>query len=89
MKDPADTLAWNLNAYRKSFENASVRFVLAFPDVYEIGMSHLGTSVALSSVERAEGVMADRVYAPWPDYEEELEKLPGNPERDRKRAAPL
>ncbi|MGA2401084.1 MAG: TIGR03960 family B12-binding radical SAM protein [Syntrophobacteraceae bacterium] len=61
-----------LNAYHKSFESASVRFALAFPDVYEIGMSHLGLKLLYHQLNQARGVMADRVYAPWPDYEKKL-----------------
>ncbi|MDR3557116.1 MAG: TIGR03960 family B12-binding radical SAM protein [Syntrophobacteraceae bacterium] len=69
---PGRYIGLEMNAYRKSFEDASVRFVLAFPDVYEIGMSHLGLKLLYHQLNRAEGVMADRVYAPWPDFEEKL-----------------
>lgn len=69
---PGRYVGLELNAYHKSFENASVHFVLAFPDVYEIGMSHLGLQLLYRQLNEAEGVMADRVYAPWPDYEEVL-----------------
>jgi radical SAM family uncharacterized protein/radical SAM-linked protein len=69
---PGRYVGLELNACFKSFESASVRFVLAFPDVYEIGMSHLGLQLLYDLLNRAEGVMADRVYAPWPDYEAKL-----------------
>lgn len=69
---PGRYVGLECNAYRKSFEEASVRFVLAFPDVYEIGMSHLGVQLLYHQLNRTDGVMADRVYAPWPDYEEQL-----------------
>jgi radical SAM family uncharacterized protein/radical SAM-linked protein len=69
---PGRYIGLELNAYRKSFEDAAVRFALAFPDVYEIGLSHLGVQLLYHQLNRAEGVMADRVYAPWPDYEENL-----------------
>ena len=69
---PGRYVGLELNAYHKSFEDASVRFVLAFPDVYEIGMSHIGLQLLYHQLNVAEGVMADRVYAPWPDYEEAL-----------------
>ena len=71
---PGRYIGLELNAYRKSFEDASVRFVLAFPDVYEIGMSHLGLQLLYHQLNGAEAVMADRVYAPWPDYEETLKR---------------
>ena len=74
VEKPGRYIGLELNAYRKSFEDASVRFALAFPDVYEIGLSHLGVQLLYHQLNQAEGVMADRVYAPWPDYEEKLKK---------------
>jgi radical SAM family uncharacterized protein/radical SAM-linked protein len=49
-----------------------VRFVLAFPDVYEVGMSHLGFQILYSILNDVEWAAAERVYAPWPDREETL-----------------
>ncbi|MGO9315231.1 MAG: TIGR03960 family B12-binding radical SAM protein [Syntrophobacteraceae bacterium] len=72
VEKPGRYIGLEVNAYRKSFERASVRFALAFPDVYEIGLSHLGLQLLYHQLNRAQGVMADRVYAPWPDYEEKL-----------------
>ncbi len=72
---PGRYMGLELNACRKSFKDASVRFVLAFPDVYEIGMSHLGLQLLYNQLNGAEGVMADRVYSPWPDYERELRSV--------------
>jgi radical SAM family uncharacterized protein/radical SAM-linked protein len=60
------------NSHCKSFEEASARFVLAFPDVYEVGLSHLGLRLLYHVLNRDDRVMADRVYAPWPDFEERL-----------------
>jgi radical SAM family uncharacterized protein/radical SAM-linked protein len=72
VEKPGRYIGLEVNACRKSFESASVRFVLAFPDVYEIGFSHLGLQLLYHQLNAAEGVMADRVYAPWPDYEAKL-----------------
>jgi len=72
VEKPGRYIGLELNACLKSFENASIRFVLAFPDVYEIGLSHLGLQLLYHQLNQAEGVMADRVYSPWPDYEEKL-----------------
>ena len=72
VEKPGRYIGLELNAYRKSFDDAEVRFALAFPDVYEIGLSHLGVQLLYHQLNQAEGVMADRVYAPWPDYEEKL-----------------
>ena len=47
-------------------------FVLAFPDVYEIGMSHLGLQVLYGVMKNVPWIAPERVYAPWPDLEELL-----------------
>lgn len=72
VEKPGRYVGLELNAYRKSFEDASVRFALGFPDIYEIGMSHIGLQLLYHQLNQTEGVMADRVYAPWPDYEDKL-----------------
>lgn len=52
--------------------DADFRFVLAFPDVYEVGMSHLGLKILYEILNRVPWIAAERVYAPWPDMEEVL-----------------
>ncbi|MEA5113235.1 MAG: TIGR03960 family B12-binding radical SAM protein [Geobacteraceae bacterium] len=49
-----------------------VRFVLAFPDVYEVGMSHLGSQILYSILNGIGWAAAERAYAPWPDREEAM-----------------
>jgi len=51
---------------------ARVRTVLAFPDAYEIGMSHIGLAVLYEVVNTLDGFTAERVFMPWPDMEERL-----------------
>lgn len=63
-------LEWN--TVRKSWDDSDVRWVLAFPDVYEVGFSHLGLKLLYRILNSADGVLSDRVYAPWPDMEEKL-----------------
>jgi radical SAM family uncharacterized protein/radical SAM-linked protein len=53
-------------------DSPEIRFVLAFPDVYEVGMSHLGFQILYDILNRSEWLAAERVYAPWPDREEQL-----------------
>ena len=55
-----------------------VSFALAFPDVYEVGMSHLGLQILYAVLQQHEWLATERVYAPWPDREEQLrrERLP-------------
>lgn len=50
-------------------EEADVRIALAFPDVYEVGMSYLGFKILYNIINNMEGVAAERVYAPWTDME--------------------
>ncbi len=50
----------------------ALRFILAFPDVYEIGMSHLGLQVLYGVLKEQAWIMPERAYAPWPDLEASL-----------------
>lgn len=76
------------NARRKSFDDAEVRFALAFPDVYEVGLSHLGLRLLYQQLNTLQGVMADRVYAPWFDFEQQLRDS-GEPLRAIESGRPL
>ena len=51
---------------------ARARVCLAFPDVYDIGMSHLGTKILYGLLNHVEGIACERVFAPWLDMEKEL-----------------
>ena len=55
-------------SFNKSFEDARLRFAFAFPDKYEIGISNLGLRVLYNQVNTHPDYMADRVYAPEPDF---------------------
>lgn len=59
-------------------EQAELRFALCFPDVYEIGMSHMGGKILYHVLNGMEGVACERLFAPWPDMEAVLreEHLP-------------
>jgi radical SAM family uncharacterized protein len=56
----------------KDWESCDVRWALAFPDTYEIGMSNLGLAILYDLLNAANGVLAERVYAPWVDMEQAL-----------------
>lgn len=60
------------NAVRKPWEKTTLRMVLAFPDLYEIGMSHQGLQILYHIVNRRPEYLAERVYAPDRDLEELL-----------------
>ena len=55
----------------KDFDKAKVRFALAFPDKYEIGISNLGVRVLYELINNHPDYMCDRVYAPEPDFKPE------------------
>ncbi len=57
---------------KKDPARMQVRFALAFPDVYEVGMSHLGSKILYEAMNRPDDVYCERVYAPWPDMEKQL-----------------
>ncbi|MCC7430561.1 TIGR03960 family B12-binding radical SAM protein, partial [bacterium] len=62
----------------KDFNSVEVRMCLAFPDVYDIGMSHLGTKILYSILNKNPKILVERAFTPWIDMEKELRerKLP-------------
>src|SRR5512137_1305759 len=69
---PSRYIAAEWNSVAKDPAQAEVRVALAFPDVYEIGMSHLGLKILYQLLNDQAEVMAERVYAPWLDAETRL-----------------
>jgi len=67
VEKPSRYIDHELNSLHKSFSANPVRFVFAFPDAYELGISHLGIKILYSIVNSLSGVMADRAYLPWID----------------------
>ncbi len=74
VKKPSRYIGNEFNGSCKSWDAAGLKVALAFPDLYEIGMSHHGLHVLYGALNRQEGVLADRVYAPDKDLEELLQK---------------
>ena len=64
---PARYIGNELNSIKKEKEHVAIRFAMCFPDVYEIGMSHLGIQILYDMFNRMDGVWCERVYSPWPD----------------------
>ena len=69
---PARYLGGEYLSVVKPTDQVAVRMCLAFPDVYDIGMSHLGTKILYSLLNKREGIYAERVFTPWVDMEDEL-----------------
>lgn len=78
MQKPGRYLGGEEQAIVKDHAGLACRFVLAFPDLYEIGMSHLGTRILYDLVNQAEDLCCERAFSPWSDMEAELRarKLP-------------
>ena len=58
----------------KDTEKVDIRFAMCFPDVYEIGMSHLGIQILYDMFNRREDVWCERVYSPWVDLDQIMRK---------------
>lgn len=67
VEKPARYIGNEVNSVVKDKSEISVRFAMCFPDVYEIGMSHLGIQILYSMLNEWEDVWCERVYSPWPD----------------------
>ncbi|SFA75471.1 radical SAM family uncharacterized protein [Acetitomaculum ruminis DSM 5522] len=63
-----------INSIKKNPEHVDIRFAICFPDVYEIGMSHLGIQILYDMFNKREDVYCERVYSPWVDLDKILRK---------------
>lgn len=69
VEKPARYLGNEWGAVRKNWDSVPVRLALAFPDLYEVGMSHLGSKILYQILNRREDALCERVFAPAPDME--------------------
>ena len=78
VEKPARYIGGEVNSVMKDKEKIDIRFAMCFPDVYEIGMSHLGIQILYDMFNRREDVWCERVYSPWTDLDEIMrrEKIP-------------
>lgn len=67
VEKPARYIGGEVNAVMKDRDAADIRFCMCFPDVYEIGMSHLGIQILYDMFNQREDIWCERVYSPWPD----------------------
>ena len=65
-------------------DQADLRFALCFPDVYEIGMSHLGSRILYHVLNAMDGVRCERCFAPWTDMEQALREAAFAPGKRRR-----
>lgn len=69
---PVRYLGHEINSIRKDPSGARLKFCLAFPDAYEVGMSHLGIQILYHILNGKKGVACERAFAPWVDMEKIL-----------------
>ena len=78
VRKPARYTGGEYNAVYKDKSQVDLRFAFCFPDIYEIGMSHLGSKILYGLLNSMEGVWCERAYAPFLDMEEQM-RMRGQP----------
>lgn len=78
VQKPGRYAGGELNQVVKDWSQTPLRVLLAFPDVYDLGMSNLGLAILYDILNREPDVVAERVFSPWPDMEEAM-RLSGIP----------
>ena len=78
IEKPARYIGNEVNMVVKNPQEVEVRFCMCFPDVYEIGMSHLGIQIIYDMLNQREDTYCERVYSPWPDLDKVMreQKIP-------------
>ena len=69
VEKPSRYVGGELNQVIKNPEDVDIRFAFCFPDVYEVGMSHLGTRILYHTINERKDTYCERVFTPWPDME--------------------
>jgi len=72
VEKPGRYIGGEVNALRRDPASCRLRFALAFPDAYEVGMSHLGLQILYSVLGNRPEILVERCFAPWPDMEQRL-----------------
>ena len=66
---PARYIGNEINITKKDLDKIDIRFAMCFPDVYEIGMSHLGIQILYDMFNKRDDTYCERVYSPWVDLD--------------------
>ncbi len=69
VEKPARYIGGEFNSCIKDKNKVDIRYAFCFPDVYEVGMSHLGTRILYYTLNEREDTYCERAFAPWPDME--------------------
>lgn len=70
IEKPARYVGGEVNSVIKDPSEVEVRFAMCFPDVYEVGMSHLGIQILYDMFNKREDTYCERVYSPWIDLDQ-------------------
>ena len=70
IESPARYIGGEVNSVMKNKNEVDIRFAMCFPDVYEIGMSHLGIQILYDMLNQRDDIWCERVYSPWPDLDQ-------------------
>lgn len=74
VEKPGRYIGGEYNSVIKNREDVKCRFAFCFPDIYEIGMSNLGVRILYDVLNKDKDIWCERVYAPWPDMKEKMER---------------
>jgi radical SAM family uncharacterized protein len=75
VQKPGRYTGGELHQVVKDWSRTPLRVLLAFPDVYDLGMSNLGLAILYDILNREPDVLAERAYSPWPDMEEAMSRV--------------
>jgi radical SAM family uncharacterized protein len=74
VEKPGRYTGGELNSVQKEWDSVRVRLALAFPDLYDLGMSNLGLMILYDLVNQRSDMLAERVFSPWVDMEKEMRR---------------
>lgn len=74
IQQPARYIGGEVNMVVKDPSKVDIRFCMCFPDVYDIGMSHLGIQIIYDMFNRRDDIYCERVYSPWADLDQIMRK---------------
>ncbi len=74
VQKPARYMGGEMNAMLKDHKQVAIRYAFAFPDVYEVGMSHLGSRILYDIINKREDALCERVFMPWVDMADLMRK---------------
>ena len=74
IEKPARYIGGEVNSVVKNPDKVDIRFAMCFPDVYEIGMSHLGMKIIYDMLNRRDDIYCERVFSPWIDLHKKMKE---------------